>query len=373
VGAGLSGLTAAYRLEQAGSDAVVLEARGRIGGRAWRLDVGGLPFDAGCEAFDDGDERLRALAAEVGVESWHTHRWGGDLDEPPPALCALADEIAALAARIDPAHPEDVEGAGRLDAQTLGGRLAELGASSDELAEAETRYAVASSGVPVGEMSLLAYAAKVAAGAARTGLTLRLRGGPIALADALAAELDVRLGAEVVGIEEEGLRLRDGARLPAARVVLAVPLTVQQAIRCDRPLPEHRRLALARARYGHVVKAALGLDDVDVHSLPRLTANGLLYQPDPRVPLLALFAGADAAHRARELASVASVDWTGERWSAGSYVIFGPGDLTTWGRRLAEPHGRIHFAGSEASALPSYVEGAVRAGERAADEVLAAG
>jgi monoamine oxidase len=67
------------------------------------------------------------------------------------------------------------------------------------------------------------------------------------------------------------------------------------------------------------------------------------------------------------------VDWAAERFSRGSYLIFGPGDLTTWGRRLAEPHGRVHFAGSEASDLPSYAEGAVRAGERAADEVLAAG
>jgi monoamine oxidase len=30
-------------------------------------------------------------------------------------------------------------------------------------------------------------------------------------------------------------------------------------------------------------------------------------------------------------------------------------------------------AGSEASTLPNYIEGAVRAGERAADEVLSAG
>jgi monoamine oxidase len=67
------------------------------------------------------------------------------------------------------------------------------------------------------------------------------------------------------------------------------------------------------------------------------------------------------------------VDWAHEPWSRGSYLIFGPGDLTTWGHRLAEPHGRLHFAGSEASALPSYVEGAVRAGERAAAEVLGAG
>jgi monoamine oxidase len=67
----------------------------------------------------------------------------------------------------------------------------------------------------------------------------------------------------------------------------------------------------------------------------------------------------------------AAVDWTREPFSLGSYMIFGPGDLLAWGRRLAEPHGRLHFAGAETSTLPSYLEGAVRAGGRAADEVLA--
>jgi monoamine oxidase len=91
------------------------------------------------------------------------------------------------------------------------------------------------------------------------------------------------------------------------------------------------------------------------------------------VPLLALFAAAGAAARARKRATLAAVDWSRERFTRGSYLIFGPGQLTSWGHRLAEPHGRVHFAGSEASNLPSYMEGAVRAGERAANEVLAAG
>ena len=56
-----------------------------------------------------------------------------------------------------------------------------------------------------------------------------------------------------------------------------------------------------------------------------------------------------------------------------SYLIFGPGELRGFGARLADPAGPVHFAGAEASELPSFMEGAVRAGERAAAEVRAAG
>ena len=56
-----------------------------------------------------------------------------------------------------------------------------------------------------------------------------------------------------------------------------------------------------------------------------------------------------------------------------SYLIFAPGELRGWGARLADPAGPVHFAGAETSELPSFMEGAVRAGERAAAELRAAG
>lgn len=383
VGAGLSGLTAAHRLAQAGVRVVVLEASSRIGGRAWRLEVSGLPFDAGCEALWETHARLLALADELDVPVHAGRPWAGHGAPSPPVIQALEGEIAAHAARIDPAHPEELEGAAALDAQTLGGWLAEHGADEEALALAETRYAVASSTVPIGEMSLLAYAAKVAAGARPDAPALRLEGGPSALAGRLARDLDVRLRSEVAALEQRRgvvrVGLRDGSELRARRALLAVPLTLQRLIRFDPPLEAHRQAALAEARYGDAVKAGYAFDEPPARELPELTAAGVLYRPDPAVPLLALFAGAGAARNASSFAfpegkprAAAAVDWTAEPYARGSYLILGPGHLTSWGRRLAEPQGRLHFAGAEASDLPSFMEGAVRAGERAADEVLAA-
>ncbi len=67
-------------------------------------------------------------------------------------------------------------------------------------------------------------------------------------------------------------------------------------------------------------------------------------------------------------------DWAAEPWSLGGMIgFFAPGVLTTSGPALRTPVGRIHWAGTErATAMHGLIEGAVRSGEAAAEEVLAA-
>jgi monoamine oxidase len=65
-------------------------------------------------------------------------------------------------------------------------------------------------------------------------------------------------------------------------------------------------------------------------------------------------------------------DWTTEPWSRGCYAAYAPpGVLTRFGAALRAPIGRIHWAGTEtATESNGYVEGALQAGERAADEII---
>lgn len=65
-------------------------------------------------------------------------------------------------------------------------------------------------------------------------------------------------------------------------------------------------------------------------------------------------------------------DWTRETWSRGGPVpIMKPGVMSAFGSAIRQPFGRVHWAGTETSTYwTGYMDGAVRAGKRAAIEVL---
>jgi monoamine oxidase len=67
-------------------------------------------------------------------------------------------------------------------------------------------------------------------------------------------------------------------------------------------------------------------------------------------------------------------NWSEEEWTRGCYGgNFGPGGWTRYGQALRQPFGRIHWAGTESAEIwMNYIDGAVRAGERAAREIVSA-
>jgi protoporphyrinogen oxidase len=67
IGGGLLGLTTAYRLAQAGIAVTVYERDGQLGGLAGTADLGGIPVDRYYHVVLPTDDRVRDLAAEVGI------------------------------------------------------------------------------------------------------------------------------------------------------------------------------------------------------------------------------------------------------------------------------------------------------------------
>ncbi len=81
IGAGSAGLHAAQRLQQLGKKVVVLEARGRIGGRAFTdTQTFGFPFDVGCAWLHKADDNPYTPLAK---------QWGYTLQEHDTTLEGL--------------------------------------------------------------------------------------------------------------------------------------------------------------------------------------------------------------------------------------------------------------------------------------------
>jgi monoamine oxidase len=142
VGAGLAGLTAARAIARAGHTVVVLEARERVGGRTWNRPItGGSYIDAGAEFVGPTQDRIKALAKEVGVETFPTYNTGNNVYwkdgkretyastgptgvAPPdptmlPDLLQIVARLNAMAKEVNVEAPWEAKEAEEWDSQTF--------------------------------------------------------------------------------------------------------------------------------------------------------------------------------------------------------------------------------------------------------------
>jgi len=79
IGAGIAGLTAAWRLERAGHDVEVLESQDHSGGRMWSTTRQGFGIDVGAHMLLSSFDRTRTLVEEMGIgDQWFELEDGGE-------------------------------------------------------------------------------------------------------------------------------------------------------------------------------------------------------------------------------------------------------------------------------------------------------
>lgn len=345
----------------------------------------------------------------------------------PPLRPWARGQLSLARARLDRAArrvpadaPWTAAKAGDLDSETLGAWIRAYVTSAEARELLRTVLTARLAAAP-DQVSLL-HALALIGGAGGFDAVLgaeyvRLAGGAQGIALGLAERLgrSVRTGTPVRAIEEGdpvGARvlLDGGGALAARRVVLALaPPDAARIVR--RPRPAFARTALERqwqpgaalkvhAVYEHAFWRERGLsgrsiaddplvrltwDDSPPDGRPGVLMTLILAGGDPRLEHVAAAALDDPQARreavlgrfaelfGNEAAAPAAYvehDWGADPWVSGSVMPPPAGLLTCAREALLMPHGCVHYAGSEtAAAWPGFIEGAVRAGERAAREV----
>ena len=288
VGAGLAGLIAARDLLAAGVSVLVLEARGRVGGRLLNHTLeGGAVVEVGGQWVGPTQDRVLALADELGVGLFPTYiegehflatdgavkRYSGeDFALPQDASADVAEaweHLQQMATEVPLDEPWRATHADTWDAQTLDSWLVANAKTEVGLGYWRTMVPALLS-AEAAEMSLLHFLFYCRSGGTLDRLVAthggaqesRLEGGSQQLALRLADWLGdaVRLSSPIDAIrqDEGGVEVaHDGSVVEADRAIVAVPPTLAGRIRYSPALPPLRDQLTQQVPMGYVTKVQI--------------------------------------------------------------------------------------------------------------------
>ena len=396
VGAGFAGLACADRLLDLGHQVDVMEARDRVGGRVWsqRLvaeDPATL-VERGAEFVLDGYSALVDVAHRLGLSlvdtgmSYYVREPRGAVSTTPTAMAHAGRRLAAAARTAAPST-------------SLRDLADQVGGDAAATAACVARISLSCAYPP--EL-LSARAALEASAEIEWKPSHRVAGGNHLVALGLAKRLGHRVHTEAVvsaivtGTGQVGIDTGD-ADVSADAVVVTVPASLTNTIAFDPPLPTWKLDALSRLGLGQAAKLHVPLAataptsavlDVDrgywcwtahgadggpqpvVHCFagakPRL--DGLAVDDGPSAWVAALSKLRPDLRLTPQGAVLTT--WNDDPWAAMAYSAFStqqrPGDAAA----LARSIGPVHFAGEHtAGDWAALMEGALRSGIRAADEI----
>ena len=248
-------------------------------------------------------------------------------------------------------------------------------------------------------------------GASLPGSPFAGKGGNQRIPEIMAENVktNIHLNKRVTGLRHEKdhaeVHLDDGTILKAKRVITTAPFSALRLMDVDAPMHPLQRQAIRTMGYTNVTQLHFvptrkfweedGLPPSMWTDGP--TARFMALRNDPSNPKditsFIAFANDRVANNLDRIGAEASAryllnyleqirpstkgalkfvkfwSWQLDPFAGGAYAAWKPGQITTFGKHVATPAGRIHFAGEHTDFANRGMESAMESGERAAFEV----
>lgn len=418
LGAGFAGITAARELKNYGRRVLVLEARDRIGGRAWTADLNGTKVELGCTWIHWFQPYVWAEFQRSGLEL-HEDPWFPPItiwaDGQPHALAfdrfreILMQTWRAFAQTGDfgplmerPWDLMSLENARELDAKSVQDVIDQMDLDPIEKSAFSAEIATQMNALPkdVGYLSQLRW---WSASGWDVGLMIdclaryKVDSGVTSLITYMAerAGLDIRLNAPVAKVDQTGdkvvITMRDGSSVTASKVVCALPMNCLKDVTFVPALSEDK-LALSREEHaakgmkvlfqtegeaeGHAIVAPPGapinlINPIRIEGETRtyvgFGTDGAAFDPTDLNAVNAVLASLQPDLQAT---CCTGHDWSRDEFARGTWHMPRPTQNLRTAEAFASPDGHVHFAGDYlARGWVGFMDGAIESGITTADNV----
>lgn len=414
VGAGFSGLAAAYKLKNAGWNVTVLDGRNRTGGRVFSQTFKENPnliYELGAEWVGESHERLKALCKDFSIPL-QKHQFDdyllqngvvsrpGEWSFSPQAKQAFEKLIKGYD-KLSAAQKTNLD---RYDWWTY---LAKIGYTDDDLRLRDLMDST-DFGESIRYVSAFAALAEYAESSPKNEMDYKMSGGN----SRLAGEFTKRIGAENIKLNTLVTEINQRAGIVTVKTggeifkadacICTAPTNSLLKIKFTPALPSAQSEAARKLIYARICKNSVlyekrfwkaenfsMVSDTASHFYFHSTQNqagerGILtsYAIGEKADLLASQNDerrikiitrdlVDFDEESPKLATaVSSYAWQRDASTQGAYALYRPGQWFGIRPILQRPHGKVLFAGEHLADWQGFMEGAVETGEAAAQHLI---
>ena len=415
IGAGFSGLAAAYKLKNVNWNVTVLEARDRIGGRVFSQTMPqnrNLVFELGAEWVGESHERLKSLCADFKIPL-QRHQFddylmqNGKVSRPgawgfsEQAKTAF-EKIKANYGKLSALQQRNLD---KLDWWTY---LEKIGYTEEDLLIRDLMDST-DFGESIRHVSAFGALAEYAESSPKNEMDYKMTGGNSRLTEEFAK----RIGAENIKtntLVTEINQAKNGIvtvktaadSYKADAVICTAPTNSLLKIKFNPALPAIQREAAEELTYARICKNSVlyenrfwkdenfsMVSDVTSHYYFHSTQNqagkeGILTsyaigekadvlasQSDERRMKIITNDLIDFNEDAPKLAKgIMSYAWQRDKYTDGAYALYKPGQWFGIRPILQKPHGKVLFAGEHLADWQGFMEGAIETGEAAAQKLI---